>query len=90
MKDEVTMVLTEAAQKLRALGVHCAIGPLSLPQGYSLNLHVGESPQATAAAFVAVGMGGVLAHAADSANSFASEVATVLATDAIDKAARPR
>lgn len=81
-------ILIDAAEKLRALGMHCAIGPLSMPQGLSLNLHVGETALVAAAAYVATGRGGEAAHARHTKDAFAEEVAHVLATDAIDRAAR--
>lgn len=83
-----TAILTEAAERLRAHGFHCVIGPMAMPQGLSLNLHVAETKQAVAAAYVAIGHGGQFAHASDTSSAFADEVAEVLATDAIEKAAR--
>ena len=82
-------ILSDAAAKLRAVGLHCAIGPLSTPQGLSLNLHVADTALAAAAAYVAAGHGGEAAHARDTADAFAEEVAHVLTTDAIERAARP-
>lgn len=83
-----TSILVEAAERLRAAGLHCVIGPMTMPQGLSLNLHVAETKHAVAAAYVAIGHGGQLAHASDTSSAFAEEVAEVLATDAIERAAR--
>lgn len=86
--QDANAILTEAANKLRALGFHCAIGSLSLPQGRSLNLHVGESVLSVAAAFVAIGRGGDIASAENTDLEFASEVSALIAIDAIEKVAR--
>lgn len=86
--NDANLILSEAASKLRALGYNCAIGSLSLPQGRSLNLHVGESVIAAAAAYVAIGHGGEIACAEQTNVMFAREVSAVIATDAIEKAAR--
>jgi hypothetical protein len=83
-----TSILAAAAEQLRAHGLHCVIGPITMPQGLSLNLHVADTKPAVAAAYVALGHGGQLAHASDTSGPFAEEVAEVLATDAIEKAAR--
>lgn len=83
-----TSILAKAAEQLRAHGLHCVVGPMTMPQGMSLNLHVAETKHAVAAAYVAIGHGGQLAHATDTLDAFAEEVAEVLATDAIEKAAR--
>lgn len=88
LNDNARAILADAAVKLRALGLHCAIGPLSMPQGLSLNLHVADTALAAAAAYVAAGHGGEAAHARDTAEAFAEEVAHVLTTDAIERAAR--
>lgn len=87
-ENSATAILSDAAFKLRALGYKCAIGSLSLPQGVSLNLHVGESTLAAAAAYVAIGRGGQVACAEDSDAAFAQEVAAVITTDALEKAAQ--
>lgn len=87
-ESQVREILDEAVVKLRALGLQCAIGPLSLPQGYTLNLHVGDTVAAVAAAYVAMGRGGEAASATQTSAAFASEVAGVIAIDAIERAAR--
>jgi hypothetical protein len=81
-------VLVETGEKLRALGLACTVAPMSLPQGTCLNLLVGESQQAAAAAYVALGRGGQDAHVSATSASFAIEVADVLAEEAINYAAR--
>lgn len=88
MNAIATSILVEAAEKLRAAGLHCVIGPMTMPQGLTLNLDVAETQQAVAAAYIAIGHGGRLAHASGTSSAFAEEVAEILATDAIDKAAR--
>lgn len=90
LNEAAGSILREAADKLRALGLHCAVAPMSLPQGMTLNLHVGDTVQSAAAAFVASGRGGELAHSGDTAREFATEVAGVIASDAIERAARPQ
>jgi len=42
LNDRAHAILANAAAQLRKLGLHCAIGPLSTPQGFSLNLHVAD------------------------------------------------
>lgn len=81
-------VLIETGEKLRALGLTCTVAPISLPQGVCLNLLVGESQQAAAAAYVALGRGGQEAHISGSSASFAAEVADVMAEEVIIHAAR--
>lgn len=76
-------VLAEAVEKLQAFCLHCTIKPLSLPQSMCLGMHVGESQQAALAAYVAEGRGCEQAHAKGSAESFAAEVADVLAEEVI-------
>lgn len=82
--NSASAILSEAASKLRGLGYKCAIGSFSLPQGMSLNLHVGESTLAAAAAYVALGHGGQVVFAEGLDEGFAQE----FATDPIEKAAR--
>jgi hypothetical protein len=53
-----------------------------------MSLHVADSQQAAAAAYVAQGRGGAQAHEASSAALFAAEVADVMAEEVIGKAAR--
>lgn len=81
-------ILSAAAQQLQAIGVNCLLSPLSLPQGDSVSLHVGETERATMAADVATTKGAELAHQASTAQSFANEVAAALAEATILKAAR--
>lgn len=81
-------IVLEAAPKLRELGLHCSIGQLTLPQGCTLNLHIGETTTAAAAAYVAMGHGGYIAGRVSTATGFATEVAHVIATDVIERAAR--
>lgn len=61
-------VLARAAQELQALGIHALISPMSLPQGMTVSLHVGECVQAALAAEVASTRGGEMAHSAAGAD----------------------
>lgn len=68
-------VLTQAAQKLQALGIECLLSPMSLPQGMTISLHVGDSTEAALAAEVAATFGGEKAHSAAGAAEFCRELA---------------
>lgn len=68
-------VLREAKSKLEKLGVACILSPMSLPQGMTVSLHIGETELAAIAANVASTQGGVNAHSVIGANQFAQEVA---------------
>lgn len=80
-------VLTQAAQQLQALGVECLLSPMSLPQGMTISLHVGDSTEAALAADVATTYGGEKAHSAAGAGEFSNEVAFRLTEATILKAA---
>jgi hypothetical protein len=43
-------VLTQAAERLQALGVDCLLSPMSMPQGMTISLHTGDSVEAAVAA----------------------------------------
>jgi hypothetical protein len=88
MNNEAAIaVLANAAQQLQALGIHCLLSPMSLPQGMTVSLHVGESMEATLAAEVAATHGGEMAHGADTASHFSKDVAELLTEATIQKAA---
>lgn len=85
--DEAMRILRDASGALQRAGVHCVLSPMALPQGMSISLHVGSTLQAALAANVASTVGGEAAHAVDSHQQFASQVAYALADDACLKAA---
>lgn len=80
-------VLTHAAQQLQALGIHCLLSPMSLPQGMTISLHVGESVEAALAADVAAACGGEKAHSAAGADEFRKDLAFKMTEATILKAA---
>jgi hypothetical protein len=75
-------ILKRASDSLSALGVHCSLSPMSLPQGMSISLHVGATMQAAVAAEVASTHGGVAAHGSHTGDEFADQVAASI-TDAV-------
>lgn len=80
-------VLTHAAQQLQALGIHCLLSPMSLPQGMTISLHVGDSVEAALAADVAAACGGEKAYSAAGADEFRKELASKMTEATILKAA---
>lgn len=85
--EAVIAVLAQAAQQLQALGINCLLSPLSLPQGMTVSLHVGESIEAALAAEVAATRGGEMAHSADTSAHFSRNVAELLTEATIQTAA---
>ncbi|MEM8515208.1 NADPH:quinone reductase-like Zn-dependent oxidoreductase [Massilia sp. MP_M2] len=81
--DLAMAILRDAAEKLKALGVHCIVSPLSLPQGVSVSLHAGTSAVVSTAADVASERGGEYAHAVETNKQFSAMVANALADQAI-------
>lgn len=81
--------LRKMRKELEELGFSVLISPLSMPQGYSLSLVVGESEQAIVAAYTAQHIGAEFAHIADEAKrtQFANELADNIADRAITSAA---
>jgi hypothetical protein len=77
-------ILVEAAEKLRSIGLHSMIGRVTMRQGPSLNLHVAETQDTVAAAYVAIGHGAHFSSAMRSSEQFSKIVAEVMATDLID------
>ena len=68
--EEAMAILRDAAARLQAIGVHCMISPMSLPQGMSVSMHVGETNTISVAADVAAGCGGEFAHAVGTEKQF--------------------
>lgn len=81
-------IVSKAVQQLQAIGIQCLVSPLTLPQGASVALHLGETVEGVIAADVATTKGAELAHARDSAASFSGDVASALAEATIYKASR--
>ena len=81
-------IISKAVEQLQAIGIQCLVSPLTLPQGASIALHLGDTVHAIIAADVATTKGAELAHARESAGSFAGEVAAGLTEAAIQKASR--
>lgn len=89
MKNQAAIdIVSNAVEQLQAIGVQCLISPLTLPQGASVALHLGDTVEAVIAADVATTQGAELAHACKSAASFAGEVAAALTEATIQKASR--
>lgn len=89
-KSEAAMAIFEdAAARLRAMGVHCEISPMSLPQGMSVCLHAGATVEAATAASVASERGGEYAHAVGTSKQFAQMVQHSIDDAAADAATRP-
>lgn len=81
--EEAMAILNDTATRLRAIGVHCMVSPMSLPQGMSVSLHAGATEDAATAAEVAAERGGEYAHAVDTHTKFARMVELAIA-DAAD------
>jgi len=81
-------IISKAVEQLQVIGVQCLISPLTLPQGASLALHLGDTVEAVIAADVATTKGAELAHARESARSFAGDVAAALTEATIQRASR--
>ncbi|MDK6080570.1 hypothetical protein [Massilia varians] len=77
--EEAMSILRSTAASLKAIGVHCLVSPLSLPQGMSVSLHVGATPEASTAADVASERGGEYAHGVDTSKQFTEMVGCALA-----------
>lgn len=97
--DKANIMANEAAIKLlkdvkdalEAIGVHTLLAPMSLPQGMTISLHVGQTAQAAIAANVASTTGGLAAHTVNTDVQFMQEVAYALANYALMSAAyKPR
>ncbi|MDM8356573.1 hypothetical protein [Pandoraea communis] len=67
-----TTILRDAAQKLKAIGLHTDISVSSLPQGDALALIVSDTSQGAEASTVALGEGGSIAHS--DGDHFAKEI----------------
>lgn len=90
LKNDAAMaILEEAAARLRAMGVHCEISPMSLPQGMSVSLHAGATVEAATAASVASERGGEYAHAVGTSKQFAQMVKHAIDDAAADAATMP-
>ena len=83
----IESVLNGAMAKLASLGLHSVVSPLSMPQGMSFGLHVGETLQAAVAGELATTIGAEAAHASNTRQKFSEDVAEALAESAINKAA---
>ena len=86
--EQAAAILAAAQKQLEALGLKCIHSPTSLPQGYTLALIVGDSDLATAAAHVALSVGGSTAHTSASRTKFDHQVSELLTDFAVIKAAR--
>lgn len=53
MNQAAIEILSQAVEQLQAIGVDCLVSPLTLPQGASIALHLGDTAQAVIAAGVA-------------------------------------
>lgn len=85
MKNEAAMaVLADAAERLRALGMHCEIATLSLPQGTAVSLHAGDTAMSVVAAGVALEHGGTFAHSVETCDQFSKLVKQEMAEAAAD------
>ena len=80
-----TSILVEAADKVRALGLHFVIDQTEMPHGLSLSLHIAETKDAVAAAYVAMGHGSYCGNAKRTSRNFGEVVTEVLAADLVDK-----
>lgn len=90
LKNDAAMaIFEEAAARLRAMGVHCEISRMSLPQGMSVSLHAGATVEASTAASVASERGGEYAHAMGTSKQFAQMVTYAIADAAADAATMP-
>jgi len=83
----IESILKEAMAKLTSLGLHSVASPLSMPQGMSFGLHVGETLQAAIAGELATTLGAEAAHSSKTSQKFAEDVAEALAQAAINRAA---
>ena len=84
--SKTNAILELAKAQLEALGMHCLLSSMSLPQGLTVSLHVGETELAVISAHVASGHGGASAHAKDSKSEFEFDVAQSIADLAILRA----
>lgn len=82
-------ILNDAASRLKAIGVHCIVCPMHLPQGMSVSLHAGATTEASTAANIASERGGEYAHAVDTHKQFARMVELAIADAAAVEATMP-
>lgn len=80
LKEAIETVLQEAKTKIEALGAYCIIDPMSLPQGMTISLHIGETVNEVAAAYTALEIGGEMAHSKDGGEQFSQRLAFAIET----------
>lgn len=90
LNNEAAMaILNDTVTRLRAIGVHCMVRPMSLPQGMSVSLHTGATKEAAAAADVAAECGGEYAHSVGTSKQFAQMVKHAIDDAAADATTMP-
>jgi hypothetical protein len=90
LDNEVAMaILNDTATRLQAIGVHCMVSPMSLPQGMSVSLHTGATKEAATAANVAAERGGEYAHSVGTSKQFAQMVKHAIDDAAVDATTMP-
>jgi hypothetical protein len=67
-------ILQNTVSELRAIGVHCMLAPMSLPQGMTISLHAGSGVESAVAAYVAAEVGGEYAGSAATHAEFTSKL----------------
>lgn len=81
--DAVMVIFRDAASRLQAIGMHCMVSSMNLPQGTAVSLHAGVTAEASTAAVIASECSGESVHAADTHNQFAQKLEIAIA-DAAD------
>ena len=79
-------ILELAKAHLEAIGMSCLLSSMSLPQGLSVSLCVGETELATIGAHIASSHGAAIAHTKDGKSQFDFDVAERAADLAILRA----
>lgn len=82
---KASLVLAEAAEKLRALGFNFSLQRTAeMPQGKVLTLHVATAPRAAAAASVALGQGSYSATSPKTASQLEGLIAEGMSCGLVD------
>lgn len=85
--EQAHAILGKAVEQLQAIGITCLVSPLTLPQGSSVSLHIGETLQGVVGADVATRIGAETANTKEGAEHFMREWSNILAGVTTDKAA---
>jgi len=89
MNEEVygtaILILKEAVAKIQSCGLHAVISGAEMRQGMTISLHIAETKDAVAAAYVAIGHGSQVGLAKNARTDFDKAIEEVLESRLIDR-----